>query len=814
MAEMTIQPTDVDILEEWLEAWRFAVFTLHLISAKAQGVPTTDAEYRELLTEINTVLNNTSGGVLYYGAGSPIVDTSKEILMMVKGVDPSQTALVGASPVTDVTTTGLEVGGALATAGAGLFSKVGRKILISSIVAALGLQTIAALIPQEQKTDLYTSLDPYADEDGNVLVHTDSDGKTRVPKAYIDAVRTKLINMGAFDSSTPEIIPPPDANIYVYAWSSPNSSPSRTTLTRTDFLNYKDNVKIIKNSDFIYPYQGYNHHGIGFRLSSDPTITYYPEYILCNAYTNGTRTFGYIHPIFNPNVSMPYNSTPYYIVSAETNERLDTGSATNYATSRYGKDDITKQFASFELYVNDDVINANSMPIGNAYINHTKCCCLMCYAQEGSGGVEGIEKQDSAVIPSDPSIDISTYMPAWSTDKKTFKALSYDEDRHIEGLTDIDFYPVTLTGIQGENQDVTTPQEDAITGDAPSVSDMDYIFPAIQDFYEFIHNYPDYPDIVIKTGDSGDTPPENPDLLSGSSNGLWAIYNPSLSEVQQFGAWLWSNTILDQITRMFNSPIDAVIGFHMIYCTPTTGASKTIKAGYLDSPVSADEVTNQYAEIDCGTVTINEYYRNALDYDNTRISLFLPFIGIVPLDTNVVMGSQLSILYRIDVLTGTCLAQIKVIKENSDAVMYTFQGNCAVQIPLTATTYTGMVGALLSGISAGASIMTGNIVGAVSAGLEGAMRAGTGLSGVRQSGTIGANAGALGIRIPYVIITHPVSAMSDGFNTLEGLPSNELVNLSSVSGFTRVTFVHLENIPATMPEIEEIQTLLETGVIF
>ena len=277
---------------------------------------------------------------------------------------------------------------------------------------------------------------------------------------------------------------------------------------------------------------------------------------------------------------------------------------------------------------------------------------------------------------------------------------------------------------------------------------------------------------------------------------------------------MWSDSILDQITRMFNSPIDAVIGFHMIYCTPITGASKTIKAGYLSSPVSADEVTNQYKDIDCGTVTISEYYRNALDYDNTRISLFLPFIGIVPLDTNTVMGSQLSILYRVDVLTGTCLAQVKVIKENSEAVLYTFQGNCSVQVPLTATTYTGMVGALLSGISAGASIMTGNILGAVSAGLEGAMRAGTGLSGVRQSGTIGANAGALGIRIPYVIITHPVSAMSDGFNTLEGLPSNELVNLSSVSGYTRVTFVHLENIPASMPEIEEIKTLLETGVIF
>lgn len=790
MAEMTLQPTDVDILEEWIQAWRFAVSVLHLVSAKAQGVPTTDAQYQELLQEINTVLQNKYGGVLYYGAGSPVVDAGKEILMMVKGVDPSQTALIGASPVTDVTTTGLEVGGALATAGAGLFSKVGRKILISSIVAALGLQTVAALVPQEQKNDLYTSLDPYADDDGNVLVHTDSDGKTRVPKAYIEAVRGKLVSMGAYDID------------YIFPQGHGSGTIRVTSVMPVkDLLNYAL-ATYPKFSEYQIDANALNQIN-AFIANYDPDNTCLGEIVIhdTNQAFTGYSAFDInIYTSLHVGDDVNIGMNMYQVRHLSTFGRRDAGTGNTFTITSTSE----SYMVNMPLY--DGVYTEETSTTFTAYVRNPNAV--------SHDGVEGVTPQPDAVLPKDTSVDIADYMPAWSTDKKTFKAVSYDDNRHIDGLTDIDFYPVELTGVEGENQDVTTPQDEAITGNAPSVSDMDYIFPAIQEFYEFIHNYPNYPDIVIPAGDSGDTPPENPDLLSGSSNGLWAIYNPSKSEVQQFGAWLWSSNILDQITRMFNSPIDAVIGFHMIYCTPITGASKTIKAGYLDSPVSAPEVTDQYKDIDCGTIAIPEYYRNALDYDNTRISLFLPFIGIVPLDTAQVMGSSLSILYRIDVLTGTCLAQVSVIKENSNAVMYTYQGNCSVQIPLTATTYTGMVGALLSGISAGASIMTGNIIGAVSAGIEGAMRAGTGLTGVRQSGTLGANAGALGIRIPYVIITHPVSVMPDNFNTLEGLPSAELVPLSSVSGFTRVTYVHLENIPATSQEIEEITGLLQTGVIF
>ena len=695
------------------------------------------------------------------------------------------------------------------TYGESTLGKVKKGIIFGTVFALLVSTLDPTFITDTLKSRLESVIDLFADENDDVPVIVGADGKTYYHEEMINALRDALIEEGVY---APGEFTPADTPSTTIRHKE-NGSSTWSTVSQSDvntYTNYKNFIKV----DRTYYNHGSGNEGYADYLENVNTYerTYLDKCIM--VYTNNTL---YRYAIIDD--SVPYGSLG--------NCRLYLTNGGNYVAGQFSVvettieyNGVTKTLKTIELGTSSGqaTVEGNGYTYGQSGTgtpSSVMCTYSYLFGDSGGGGVEGITVDDDLITAGigDNTVSLASVFPEFAEDYIT-TINPTDEDL---GAHD-NWYPISTYNNDVWEDGITEQQSETAPDGEVSPDMQTAIADAIKQILEDYYRDPTDPTIInwpeIPVGDSGDTPPENPELISGSSNGLWAIYNPTITEVQDFGAWLWSSNILDQITRMFNSPIDAVIGFHMIYCTPVTGSSKTIKAGYLDSPVSAKEVTNQYVDIDCGTVTISEYYRNALDYDNTRISLFLPFIGIVPLDTNTVMGSQLSILYRVDVLTGTCLAQVKVIKENSEAVLYTFQGNCSVQVPLTATTYTGMVGALLSGISAGASIMTGNIVGAVSAGLEGAMRAGTGLSGVRQSGTIGANAGALGIRIPYVIITHPVSAMSDGFNTLEGLPSNALVNLSSVSGFTRVTFVHLENIPATMPEIEEIQTLLETGVIF
>ena len=677
------------------------------------------------------------------------------------------------------------------TYGETTLGKLKKGIIFGSIFALLVSTLDPSFITDTLKGRLNAVIDRFADENDDVPVILDGNGKIYYHEDMINALRQELIDEGVYNLV--------------------ESAQKDTSTAGLDYTRLPDNTFPIQ----LYPADTLFYFGTGStpsRIGDRYNVKGSVKSIRYNEYSNySQRIQNVLFASDDPNILMYTswgNSAPAQTTPTIRNATFN-GKTVYYCKATKWVDITSGDISTFEN------IHPSFTTTGPLQTSVDDTLAWLMVYNSTSAGVEGITVSDDLISRGigNAQTALEDIFPSYATDKVT-TINPTDED-----ITASDnWYPISTYDSDVWTDGITEQQSETATDGEVTPDIQSQIADAIKQILEDYYRDPTDPSVIdwpqIPVSDNGDTPPENPDLLSGSSNGLWAIYNPSLSEVQQFGAWLWSSNILDQITRMFNSPIDAVIGFHMIYCTPITGASKTIKAGYLDSPVSAAEVTNQYKDIDCGTIVIPEYYRNAMDYDNTRISLFLPFIGIVPLDTAQVMGSSLSILYRIDVLTGTCLAQVSVIKENSNAVMYTYQGNCSVQIPLTATTYTGMVGALLSGISAGASIMTGNILGAVSAGLEGAMRAGTGLTGVRQSGTLGANAGALGIRIPYVIITHPVSVMPDNFNALEGLPSAELVPLSSVSGFTRVTYVHLENIPATAHEIEEITGLLQTGVIF
>lgn len=666
------------------------------------------------------------------------------------------------------------------TYGGSTMGKLKKGIVFGSILALLISSLDPTLITDALKGRLNSTLDRFTDENDDIPVIVNEDGKTYYHEDMINALRQVLIDEGVYQSGG--YTPPTDYG----DWS--GSTAQRVLASEVNVVRSDDpSVGVIIKSSSAPVYcslvkPSLVARGVNLSIASEQPFTY----------TN-TR---------NPNSSYSshvatVNGKTFYVGTTSI-EMADTISNYISSTPAYGY-----------IYYNGQIQTPLSDVAGY----------YLLYGSE-SAGVEGITVASDLINKGIGNISTSLddIFDNYATDYVTTINPS-DED--LEGKDK--WYPISSNGNDVWTHGITdTDSSKAPEGDVDPDLETD-LADAIKDLIDDYYRDPTDPDSPptypeIPVGDSGDTPPENPPLTPGinanGSNGLWSIYNPTIGQVHDFGAWLWSDSLADQFKRIFNSPIDGIIGFHLLYATPSTGASKYIQCGFLTSPVSSPTVTDQYIEIDCGTVSIGEYYRNALDYDNTRISIYLPFVGIVPLDSNVVMGSTLNVTYRIDVLTGTCLAQIKVMKENSDAVMYAFDGNCAVQIPLTATTYTGMVGALLSGISAGASVMTGNLIQAVNSGFSAIARGYSGLTGVKQSGTFGANAGALGIRKPYVIITHPVSAMPAGFNSIEGLPSNVSVTLGALSGFTRVRSVHLESIGnATDEEITMIKDLLTEGVI-
>ena len=332
---------------------------------------------------------------------------------------------------------------------------------------------------------------------------------------------------------------------------------------------------------------------------------------------------------------------------------------------------------------------------------------------------------------------------------------------------------------------------------------------------------PEIPDPIEDPIDPNEPIPPSPAIpvplipATVGSNKLFTVYNPTSSQLDQLGGYLWDDNLMEILKKIWQDPLDGIISLHQIYVTPTTGGSHNIILGYLDSGVSSAVVTSQFVTVDCGSVDIDELKNNATDYAPfVSLHVYLPFIGIAELDVNEFMNGSMGIKYKVDVYTGTCIAEISCTRTqdmpNGNKV-YEFSGNCSQQIPLTSGSATGLLSTVLNGISAGLSIASGGSLGVVA----GMSMAGHSLSHemlhVSHSGNLSANAGILGNRKPFVIITRGQSYDANSYNGFYGFPANKTVYLNNCTGFVKVKSMKLKT-TATDSERQEIIDLLTEGV--
>lgn len=365
---------------------------------------------------------------------------------------------------------------------------------------------------------------------------------------------------------------------------------------------------------------------------------------------------------------------------------------------------------------------------------------------------------------------------------------------------------------------------------------------------------------------------EDPALptISSADTGFTRIYNPTLAQVQSLANYLWTDqsviqTIWNHIKQFLENPMDAFIAFNLVPCSVPDAGNVEFKVMYIGTGIYMNRAANQFVDVDCGTIKIDKYYDSALDYSPyTKISIFLPYVGSVQLDADDVMGKTVGVKYRIDIVSGGCVAKVFV----DGSIHYQFSGHCAITIPFTSADFSTYVGAMIQTAKAVASI------GAAAAGAPGAgaaladmptpktgqttetirnkslntdtgrLRTTSELSsttntqtqasfdsivGKNISNTVGAvmssktviektgsfsgNTGYLGVRRPYVMIERPRMCNPEKYGRYNGRPSMLYLNLSQCQGFTQIQQVQLTGIPATNPELDEISSLMKAGIV-
>ena len=335
--------------------------------------------------------------------------------------------------------------------------------------------------------------------------------------------------------------------------------------------------------------------------------------------------------------------------------------------------------------------------------------------------------------------------------------------------------------------------------------------------------------------------PDKP-ILSVSSMGFVNVYKPSVGSLSGMVDELFPQIdipnlptgegitdIINSINAMTESILNGIIQFsnknlldyvldaHIIPVTPAIDITAPIKVGYKTLSIEAPKVAEDYVDFDCGTLNLKEYYNNYIDYTACNISLYLPFVGFVPLLPEHCLNGSLKVVYRFNILDGSFCAWVLSTSSKSkltNSIIGSFSGNCCVHIPISATNYSNVISGLVGGVSG----MLNAIPSKDNANIRGAVDSVSEIvqslkPDIALSNGYNATSSYSGIRYPYVIIRRQVASFSENYAKENGLPLNVSNKLSSFSGLTFASEIILDGISATENEKQMIKNLFKEGVI-
>lgn len=168
---------------------------------------------------------------------------------------------------------------------------------------------------------------------------------------------------------------------------------------------------------------------------------------------------------------------------------------------------------------------------------------------------------------------------------------------------------------------------------------------------------------------------------------------------------MWDDSFFSSITNNKYNPLQGILGYFYLpdYISRTTDTATNdelliTKADsvrvngypYLETEISTgsavvSELKTHYYWKRFGELNINEYFGTFMDYaPYTKIQLYLPFIGIQEIPTNLCMGGKIELDYLINALDGNCVAYITTIDRNeNERTIISATGNCALQKPIS-----------------------------------------------------------------------------------------------------------------------------------
>lgn len=305
-------------------------------------------------------------------------------------------------------------------------------------------------------------------------------------------------------------------------------------------------------------------------------------------------------------------------------------------------------------------------------------------------------------------------------------------------------------------------------------------------------------------------------------------------DLQMLASSLYSTEALTVISKAFSDPMDCIISLSYMPIIPQTAGQSVVKLGSFTTNAQMYRITKTTMRIDCGTVyygaspysysSLFADYNQKLAYEPyTNVTMFLPFVGFVPLTPSEIMDRYVNVTYEVSLTTGVCLATITTSNPLGGQYQYPivigqYEGNCKTELPITGTSYASLVSALAkTTVDVGLAVATGGALAPLVASDVGGVAGSINPSHQRNGGFSG-NGGCLGVLKPFITIDSTKGIDDKSFRTTSGIACNETMTLGVALNieYFKASKVMFNNeygdVVATTVELKELEEILLTGV--
>ena len=303
------------------------------------------------------------------------------------------------------------------------------------------------------------------------------------------------------------------------------------------------------------------------------------------------------------------------------------------------------------------------------------------------------------------------------------------------------------------------------------------------------------------------------------------LYEITHEQLNSFINYFWGNgitadsNILELLQGLYGNISEAVLGVNFIPINLGIQTSpKGVKIGRLETTFQWQAITDNVVSKTIGSIDIKPQSKRKTFFDYapyTEIKLYLPYLGIIDLDTNSYMDTTLTVKLIVDVASGNASYALL-----SDGCLYdTFTFQLGISIPFT--------------LSNGSQIQASYMQNAISCSLAVVTTPAKPVSGIK---TIGTELSALtDVTVPsynnkgsisgastlgncqncILYIKRPIYNRPSNYGRMVGFPVNKTFKLSTLKGYTVCENAKIASFDSkpTDTEYNEIISLLEKGVI-